>query len=299
MRINCSDFRPCYEDVLDAQSAMASMPDDGTAPLILMAVLAHPDDESTSVGGVLARYAMAGVRTVLVTCTDGEMGDGPHGVKPGQPGHDPRQVSATRLAELAEACARLAVASTERLGYRDSGATVDRRPELPAFCAVPVADAATRLAVLLRRHRPHVVVTHDPDASSQHADHIHAGMVTTQALRTAGSTARLYYKAHGTSHWARLRKSLRHVGIDLPTPTADVATALAGVEQRITTTVDVRAVIDRKHAALHAHASQLNSSLAGRLPLEEFRQAFGTEDFIRADIPESVRIPEHGLFASG
>jgi LmbE family N-acetylglucosaminyl deacetylase len=265
-----------------------------TGPLILMAVLAHPDDESTSVGGVLARYAMAGVRTVLVTCTGGEMGDGPRGVKPGQPGHDPRQVAATRRAELAEACAHLGVASTERLGYRDSGA--NQRPELPAFCAVPIADAATRLAVLVRRHRPHVVVTHDPDAGSQHPDHIRAGVVTTQALRTAGSTARVYYKAHGTGHWARLRESLQRIGIDLPTPTDDVAAALAGVEQRITTTVDVRAVIDRKHAALHAHASQINSSLAGRLPLDQFRYAFGTEEFIRPDIPASVRIPERGLF---
>jgi LmbE family N-acetylglucosaminyl deacetylase len=126
---------------------MASMPDDRTAPLTLMAVLAHPDDESTSACGVLARYAVAGVRTVVVTCTDGEMGDGPNGVKPGQPGREPRHVAATRRAELAAACAHLAVASTERLGYRDSGAaTANHRLELPAFCAVPVADAAARLA---------------------------------------------------------------------------------------------------------------------------------------------------------
>lgn len=213
------------------------------------------------------------------------------------PATTPRQVAATRRAELAAACAQLGVASTERLGYRDSGAaTANQRPELPAFCAVPVADAAARLAVLLRRHRPHVVVTHDPGASGQHPDHIRAGMVTTEALRIDSDTTRLYYKAHGTSHWARLRESLRRAGIDVPAPTADVAAALAGVEQRITTTVDVHAVIDRKHAALHAHASQLNSSLAGRLPLDLFRHVFGTEDFIRADIPASVRIPEHGLF---
>jgi LmbE family N-acetylglucosaminyl deacetylase len=225
------------------------------------------------------------------------MGDGPNGAKPGQPGHDPRQVAVTRRAELAAACARLGVASIERLDYRDSGATTaNQRPELPAFCAVPVAHAAARLAVLLRRHRPHVVITHDPAASSQHPDHIRAGVVTTQALRIDSNTTRLYYKAHGTSHWARLRESLRRVGIDVPVPTAEVAAALAGVEQRITTTVDVGTVIERKHAALHAHASQIHSSLAGRLPLDLFRHVFGTEDFIRADIPASVRIPEHGLF---
>ena len=61
-----------------------------------MAVHAHPDDESTGTGGVLARYSAAGVRTVLVTCTDGRCGDGPGGVKPGQPGHDPEAVVAMR-----------------------------------------------------------------------------------------------------------------------------------------------------------------------------------------------------------
>jgi LmbE family N-acetylglucosaminyl deacetylase len=129
-----------------------------------------------------------------------------------------------------------------------------------------------------------VVVTHDPDAGFQHADHIRAGVVTTEALRISGIPARLYYKAHGTGHWARLRESLADIGIRLPAPTTDVATALADVERRITTTVDVSAVVDRKYAALHAHASQISSSLAGKLPLELFRRAFGTEEFIQSSL---------------
>ncbi|MEH0829242.1 PIG-L family deacetylase [Micromonospora sp. CPCC 205739] len=68
--------------------------------LTLMAVHAHPDDEAASTGGVLARYAAEGITTVLVTCTDGRCGDGPGGVKPGDPGHDPAAVVATRQAEL-------------------------------------------------------------------------------------------------------------------------------------------------------------------------------------------------------
>ena len=64
--------------------------------LTLMAVHAHPDDEATMTGGVLAKAAAEGVRTVLVTCTDGRCGDGPGGVKPGEPGHDPDAVAAMR-----------------------------------------------------------------------------------------------------------------------------------------------------------------------------------------------------------
>ena len=69
-------------------------------PLTLLAVHAHPDDEASSTGAVLARYAAEGIRTVLVTCTNGDQGDGPGGIKPDSPDHDPQAVSATRMAEL-------------------------------------------------------------------------------------------------------------------------------------------------------------------------------------------------------
>jgi LmbE family N-acetylglucosaminyl deacetylase len=64
-----------------------------------MAVHAHPDDEALGTGGVLARYADEGIRTVLVTCTGGELGDAPGGVKPGEPGHDEDAVVALRQEE--------------------------------------------------------------------------------------------------------------------------------------------------------------------------------------------------------
>src|SRR3982751_3206794 len=90
-------------------------------PLTLMAVHAHPDDESSSTGGVLARYSAEGIRTVVVTCTNGEYGDGPGGVKPGEEGHDPESVAKTRLVELDQAIKELGVTHLERLGYHDSG----------------------------------------------------------------------------------------------------------------------------------------------------------------------------------
>ena len=70
------------------------------SPLTMMAVHAHPDDEASSTGGVLARYSDEGVRTIVVTCTNGEFGDGPAGLKPGEDGHDTADVAQTRLAEL-------------------------------------------------------------------------------------------------------------------------------------------------------------------------------------------------------
>src|SRR5256714_15420837 len=95
-----------------------------TTPLTLMAVHAHPDDESSSTGGVLARYSAEGVRTVVVTCTNGELGDAPGGIKPGDAGHDETEVARIRLGELEQACETLGVEHLELLGYHDSG-TVD------------------------------------------------------------------------------------------------------------------------------------------------------------------------------
>ena len=92
---------------------------------VLMVVHAHPDDESSSTGGTLARYAAAGCRTVLITCTDGRLGDAAGGVKPGQPGHDPDEVARRRAGELGDAAK---VLGRERVGRSGlSGLRLRRR----------------------------------------------------------------------------------------------------------------------------------------------------------------------------
>jgi LmbE family N-acetylglucosaminyl deacetylase len=88
--------------------------------LTLMAVHAHPDDESSSTGGVLARYSDETIRTVLVTCTNAEYGDGPGASNQARKGVTPDQVAKTRLAELAVACEHLRIGHLETLRYHDS-----------------------------------------------------------------------------------------------------------------------------------------------------------------------------------
>src|ERR1700755_2848992 len=125
--------------------------------MTLMAVHAHPDDESSSTGGVLARYASEGGRTVVVTCTNGGLGDAPGGIKPGDDGHDEAEVAKIRLGELERACETLGVAHLEMLGYHDSGMAEWEDKERPdVFCNVAVADAAERLLVVSERYRPDV-----------------------------------------------------------------------------------------------------------------------------------------------
>src|ERR1700727_984040 len=127
--------------------------------LTLMAVHAHPDDESSSTGGVLATYSAEGIRTVVVTCTNGEFGDAPGGIKPGQDGHDEQAVADIRLAELPQSRKILGVPHRELLGYHDSGMEDWDYKQLPeAFCNVPEAVVAARIGDLIKTYRPQVVI---------------------------------------------------------------------------------------------------------------------------------------------
>ncbi|MDQ6782722.1 MAG: PIG-L family deacetylase, partial [Actinomycetota bacterium] len=163
-------------------------------PLTLMAVHAHPDDEATSTGGILARYSAEGIRTVLVTCTDGACGDGPGGVKPGEAGHDRRAVIALRRVELEASCAILGVGHLELLEYRDSGMMGWPQNDEPgSFWTTPVDEAAGRLGALMEHYQPDVVVTYDPNGFYGHPDHIQAHRITMLAAEKTGIPAKVYW----------------------------------------------------------------------------------------------------------
>ncbi len=180
-----------------------------------MAVHAHPDDESISTGGILARYAAEGVRTVLVTCTDGGGGDGEDGAKPGQPGHDRASVIAARQAELERSAKVLGVTHLETLGYADSGMMGWPDNDEPgSFWQTPVSEAAGRLAQLMRRYEPQVVVTYDPNGFYGHPDHIQAHRITVAAARLTAIPDKLYYTAVPRSRMAEFGRRLQELGIE-------------------------------------------------------------------------------------
>src|SRR5271165_5971214 len=159
-------------------------------PLTLMAVHAHPDDEASG-GGILAAYADQGVRTIVVTCTNGEYGDAPGGIKPGQDGHDEQAVAQLRLAELRQATKILRVSHLETLGYRDSGMEEWAYKDHPeAFCNVPLAEVAGRIAALMEEYRPQVLVSYDDAGAYQHPDHVHASRAAQAAAAATGIPAK-------------------------------------------------------------------------------------------------------------
>jgi LmbE family N-acetylglucosaminyl deacetylase len=265
--------------------------------LTLMAVHAHPDDEATGTGGVLARYAAEGVTTVLVTCTDGRCGDGPGGVKPGDPGHDPAAVALMRRAELEASCAALKVRHLELLGYADSGMMGWPTNDSPgAFWATPVAEAAQRLVALIRTYEPDVVVTYDPNGFYGHPDHIQAHRITMAALAATGTVSKAYWTTVPRSQMAAFGAVLREAGFEPPEPEAG-APQIGLPDEEITTWVDTGAFSTAKFDALAAHASQGDNIFFLRLGRERFGRLMGTETFVRVHDTTGAPLPEDDLFA--
>lgn len=264
--------------------------------LTLMAVHAHPDDEVLSTGGVLASAAAEGIRTVLVTCTNGEQGDGPDGVKPGEPGHDEAAVRELRLQELAESVALLGISDVELLGYSDSGMVGwEANGRSDAFANIPVDTAADRLVELMERYRPDVVVTYDENGNYGHPDHIQAHRITVAAIEKCGIPAKFYHTAISRSAMAELFAYLRETGSDLGdfVPPDDFGTP----DELITTVVEVSAQVDRKRKALEAHASQGDGIFMLRMPEEGQQRMFGREAFVRQFSTVPVPDAEDDLFA--
>lgn len=262
--------------------------------LTVMAVHAHPDDEVLSTGGVLARYAAEGIRTVLVTCTNGEQGDGPGGVKPGEPGHDDAAVAEQRLAELRESAAHLNIAHVELLGFRDSGMdgwATNEHPE--AFRNIPVEHAADRLAVLMDRYRPQVVVTYDENGGYGHPDHIQAHRVTVAASLASGIPDKLYFTAVPRGWVREMADHMRSLGIE----DMDLPDDFGVPDELVTTVVDVTPYVGHKTKAIRAHGSQSDSAFFLDMPDEIRSQIFAAEAFVRhlCRVPAPDR--EDDLFA--
>ena len=267
----------------------------------LLCVHAHPDDEASSTGGVLAAYSAQGIRTVVVTCTNGEFGDAPGGLKPGQNGHDEEEVARQRLAELRESCAILGVTDLELLGYHDSGMPEWEYKDRPdAFCNIPEADVSARISVLIERYRPQVLITYDDQGPYQHPDHVHASRAAQAAFASSGIAAKLYLTAMRRSDWQKIWEALRELGAEVPdfeSMDAETQQEAAASEQRITTSVDIRPVLGRKRKALFAHGSQIDESWFSKIPQDIAEATFGWEHFIRASDTTGAPLPEDDLLA--
>jgi LmbE family N-acetylglucosaminyl deacetylase len=266
-----------------------------------MAVHAHPDDEASSTGGVLALYSDQSIRTVVVTCTNGEFGDAPGQVKPGDDGHDEQAVAQLRLAELRQSCKILGVSNLELLGYHDSGMPDWEYKDRPdAFCNIPLDVVAGRIGGLIETYQPQIVISYDDKGMYQHPDHVHAARAAEAAAAASPIPAKFYQTAMRGSVWRKVWAALRELGADLPDErefTPEQEREAREAEERITTNVDIRSVLERKREALFAHASQIQDSWFSKLPADIAAEAFGQESFVRVTDTTGAAVPETDLFA--
>ena len=278
--------------------------------LRLMSVHAHADDETITMGGLLATCADRGIRTCNVCCTDGKLATI---VAADMPEEETRpHLAEIRQRELRAACAILGVDEVEFLGYGDSGMWGADTNQLPdAFWRADVNEAVGRLVAQIRRFRPHVVVTYDGIGGYGHPDHIQTHRVTLLAVEAAHHgtlypeagapwrVQKLYYTAIPLSFLKKAGQMARDAGMpppfgvenpeDLPFITPD---------EWVTSTVDIRAGVRRKRDALVAHHSQIGPDwpmLA--IPEEVTVQHFGMESFQLVVSRVPVTLPETDLFA--
>ena len=281
--------------------------------LRLMAVHAHPDDESSKGAATTARYAAEGVDVLVATCTGGERGDvlNPH-YPPVTGG--PAEMNAIRRAEMAAAAQALGVRQ-EWLGFVDSGLPEgDPLPPLPegCFALVPLEEAAEPLVRLVREFRPHVITTYDPTGGYPHPDHIMTHRVSVEAFAAAGDPERyrgsgepwtplkLYYN-HGFS-MARIRaahEALLSAGLESPFGEWVESRAAREIPEReVTTRIQCAEWFDARDAALRAHATQIDpTGFFFAIPRDLELEIWPFEEYELAESRVPTSTPEDDLFA--
>ena len=281
--------------------------------LRLMAVHAHPDDESSKGAATMARYVREGVEVLVVTATGGERGDI---LNPALAGDEEllANLSEVRRNEMDRAREILGVQQVW-LGFHDSGLPEgDPLPPVPegSFALVPLEEATEPLVRAIREFRPQVIITYDEKGGYPHPDHIKTHEISIAAFEAAGDPDRypgsgepwqplkLYY--HLTFHKERL------VALDAAAQAAGhespYAEWLKGWEDkpedanRLTTRVPAGDYFHLRDEALRAHATQVDP--LGRwfaVPLEVQVGAWPTEDFQLARSLVDTELPESDLFA--
>lgn len=269
---------------------------------ILLAVLAHPDDETFGMGGTLALYARRGVSVHLVCATRGEVGEvEPHYLE----GFG--SIGELRENELRCAAGKLGLDGVHFLDYRDSGMLGSPDNDHPqALVAAPIDEVAAKVCAHIRRLRPQVVLTFDPIGGYRHPDHIAIHEATVRAFYAAGDPQaypdglpsfqadKLYYHTfpHKWLSWAVRLMPLFGQDPSRFGQNGDIdLLSLVGEDLPVHAQIDYREVVEVKEAATACHASQGGGMAPSNLLVRwAFRLAAGKDMYMRA-YPE----PEDGL----
>jgi mycothiol S-conjugate amidase len=280
-----------------------------TDRLCLLCVHAHPDDESSKGAGTVARYAAAGVHTVLVCCTGGEEGDI---LNPAMDRPEIRDnLPEIRRQELTRAAEIIGYHEVVELGYRDSGMPDSEANAHPdCFASADLDEAVGRLVAVIRRTRPQVIVTyHEDQQGYPHPDHLRVHDISVLAFdRAADPLAypgtgepwqplKLYYTT-----WSRRRIVAMHekfLELGLESPFTERWLDRSFNDHLTTTTVDIAGYAGVRREALMAHATQIDpdSPFWFGLPAEVADTVYPCDEYTLARSLVGSPEPEDDLFA--
>ncbi|MGC0419288.1 mycothiol S-conjugate amidase [Embleya sp. AB8] len=279
--------------------------------LRLMAVHAHPDDESSKGAATMARYVAEGAEVLVATCTGGERGSVLNPALQGDPEIE-ANIHEVRRKEM-DAAREILGVQQAWLGWEDSGLPEgDPLPPLPdgCFAVLDVDKAAEPLVRLIREFRPHVITTYDENGGYPHPDHIQTHKITMVAFDAAGDPdaypgagepwqpLKLYYN-QGIS---RSRIEALHEGMlarELESPYGEWLERWGDREERsITTRVPCADWFETRDRALIAHATQVDpDGFWFKVPLAVQREVWPTEDYELVRSLVDTDLPEDDLFA--
>lgn len=215
--------------------------------LVMLVVVAHPDDETFGCGSLLALAAQRGVRTTVACATRGEAGTPREGS-----GITVDGLGDVREAELRAAAEMLGVARVELFRWRDSG--MDGEPAPGTLVATPLDEVAAAVVEVIESEQPHVIVT--LDGSDGHRDHLHIRDATLIASRRAKwRAARVYLQCLPQ---VLMRKWVEELHAKQPDSGHLVLSDLGTPDELITTVLDSSGVLELRERAIAAHASQVS-----------------------------------------
>ena len=264
--------------------------------LTLLAVLAHPDDESFGMGGTLALYAARGVEVHLVCATRGEVGEVTPELLEGY-----ESIAKLRESELRCAAEILGLTGVHFLDYRDSGMPGSPDNTHPqALAAQPLDEVAAKVVRHIRELKPQIVLTFDPIGGYRHPDHIAIQRATVRAFEQAGNPdfaadclpvfapERLFFHKMPNNLLKFAVKILPIIGKDPHKfgSNGDIdLVPIAEVDFPTHARIDIRSVLKKKGKAGACHASQGGGRMGGGLLSLLMRLFSGKEAFMRAFPP--------------
>ncbi len=253
---------------------------------------AHPDDEVISTGGTIARAAAEGHRVVLVVATNGDHGEVPDDLQPGETLVDRRRTETDASAKA------LGISRVVWLGYSDSGMTGwAQNDDATSFLRADPAEAAERLAAVLREESADVLTIYDWHGNYGHPDHIAVHRIGVAAGALV-PTVRVVEATMNRDAFVRMIEAMRESGVESPDDgeefdphgPADDGNPMGTPHDELTLAIDVTAHLAAKRAAMRCHRSQSSdTSFFLDMPDEPFMATFGTEWFIEHDAAPPVR----------